>query len=849
MTLARLFVLLSLDSSSFRSGMLSAISQVNALRSSMGGMGGTSLASLGRSLTYGLTLPILAAAVAIGTFGSKLDSELARVQSVIATPTDSGLAQVTAWRDGIQDLAITLGRSSPEVAGGMYEIVSALGNIPNAMEYLTIAGRAAVAGQSDIVTSTKNLVLATRAWGDNSTVAVQRMADMASQTVKVGTLTESELGPALAGALPIARLYGVRLEEVFASLSALSGVTGSAANVSTQFQRAVTSLIAPNTALTKAYKAMGVASGQALIEQNGLAGALQAVMSYSDRSGVPLQKLLGRIEAVKFAAALTGPQLSTFNEQMTLLGTAAGAVDTAFAGTTQGINAAAFQWSQAGQKLRVIAEDLYQSFAPASLKVLDALEPVIGSLRTLADTIAGMKTENVTRLVYALLGLAALGPTLSIISSIVSTFRGLWSVALLAWSGLQLVGSAFSFLSQLLIPLSVRLLAFGGTLSGIAEAIGAGFVTVISGIATALLSLSWPLLLLLAAVAALAVAWTANWGNIRERTANAVNAIKPHLSTLKALLMEVATPMTGGDTLGGRLRTWRDLIVELGATARDAINSFAGFDLVGQTISAAGAMISGAVAQWQAMFNNARSSIAGFFASVQASSFAFGQSIGAAFRSADQAVSQALLSMANTVRSALIGAFNAALSAVRSFGSGMASAFNAAVSAARSAVASIRAAFQVNWSSIGSSIASGIASGIRAGVGVIASAATSAASAALSAAKSALGIQSPSRVMRDQVGLQIPAGVALGIYNGMNQVTQAMGSLYTNMNLAPYALTANVAGGAAGAPYALAGSGGGGIVVNIENTFNGPVDQATVQQVKEANTTSISDALRRRGLL
>ena len=491
MTLARLFVLLSLDSGAFRAGMMSAITQVQMLQNNLRGMQSANLASAGRSLTYGLTVPIIAAAAAIGVFGSRLDSELARVQSVISTPADNGLAQVTQWRDGIQDLAITLGRSSPEVAGGMYEIVSALGNIPNAMEYLTIAGRAAVAGQSDIVTSTKNLVLATRAWGDTSTDAVKYMANLASATVRVGTVTESELGPAMANLLPIGRLYNVQLESLFSGIATLAGVSGSASQASTQLQRAIISITSPNTALAGAYKKVGISSGEALLSQKGLLGSFQAIMDISTRLNIPLNKLLGRVEAVKAVATLTEPQLQNFRDNLADISNSAQAVDLAFEGTTNGINKAAFQWAAAGVKMQVIAEDLYESFAPASLKVLEALDPMIGRLRSLADTISGMSTENVTRLMYALIGLAALGPTLSLIGSLISVFYGLRAATML--------------------------------------------------LGTALGSLLGPIGWVILGIIALWYAWQNNWGNIQGRTASAVEAIRGHLAPMGDALNDATT--------------------------------------------------------------------------------------------------------------------------------------------------------------------------------------------------------------------------------------------------------------------------------------------------------------------
>lgn len=80
-----------------------------------------------------------------------------------------------------------------------------------------------------------------------------------------------------------------------------------------------------------------------------------------------------------------------------------------------------------------------------------------------------------------------------------------------------------------------------------------------------------------------------------------------------------------------------------------------------------------------------------------------------------------------------------------------------------SMISQIRNAFtSVNWGSVGLNIIKGIASGIAGAVGHLISAATSAASSALDAIKSKLGIHSPSRVFRDQVGKMMALGMEIG---------------------------------------------------------------------------------------
>lgn len=88
----------------------------------------------------------------------------------------------------------------------------------------------------------------------------------------------------------------------------------------------------------------------------------------------------------------------------------------------------------------------------------------------------------------------------------------------------------------------------------------------------------------------------------------------------------------------------------------------------------------------------------------------------------------------------------------------------------------------VDWYDVGSRVIEGIANGISAGIGWIKDKAAEAARAALDKAKDILGISSPSRVFRDEVGLMIGRGMALGIDDSESYVDKAISALNTELN-------------------------------------------------------------------
>lgn len=84
---------------------------------------------------------------------------------------------------------------------------------------------------------------------------------------------------------------------------------------------------------------------------------------------------------------------------------------------------------------------------------------------------------------------------------------------------------------------------------------------------------------------------------------------------------------------------------------------------------------------------------------------------------------------------------------------------------------------------IGSNTMAGIISGMKNMKGELAKEANSIASTIEKTIKKKLKIHSPSRLMRDQVGIMVPAGIAVGIQNGIGTVQKAMGAVSDAMTI------------------------------------------------------------------
>lgn len=127
-------------------------------------------------------------------------------------------------------------------------------------------------------------------------------------------------------------------------------------------------------------------------------------------------------------------------------------------------------------------------------------------------------------------------------------------------------------------------------------------------------------------------------------------------------------------------------------------------------------------------------------------------------------VPQIIAGIVNTIASHLPQILSTGVQMLVTLASGFVSAIPQLVGRIPAIISSIKNAFTgVNWGGVGMNIIRGIAGGVASAAGELVNAAVSAARNALDWVKSKLGIHSPSRVFRDQVGVMIGRGAAIGV--------------------------------------------------------------------------------------
>lgn len=182
-----------------------------------------------------------------------LNEGLANVQSL-------GVSQsaIAGYRDEIQSLSLAVGKDGGDLTDGLYQVISAFGETSESQRILEINAKAAAAG---IATTGEAIALTSavsKGYDDVTAAAIQKTADLAFQTVKLGQTTFPELARSMGEVIPLAAALGVEQETVFAQYATLTGVTGSTSQVGTQLKNAYQQMLRPTTEMAEALSTVAV---------------------------------------------------------------------------------------------------------------------------------------------------------------------------------------------------------------------------------------------------------------------------------------------------------------------------------------------------------------------------------------------------------------------------------------------------------------------------------------------------------------------------------------------------------------------------------------------------------------
>ena len=307
------------------------------------------------------------AMLGIGIAAVKMAVDFEKNMANVNTLLGGNSKRIKELGEDVKRMARATGKSLDDLTGGLYQVISAFGDSADAVKILDISAKAAVAGLST-TTEALNLISAvTKGYGDTSAEAAQKAADLAFTTVRLGQTTFPELAASIGKVIPLAAKMGASVEEVNAIFATLTGVTGNAAEVSTQTAALFKAMIKPTEKMKLVIEDLGYGGAEALVGSLGLVPALKAVMGKTDGTVEALGELIPRGEALTALFALTGGSAEKLAENLEEMAVASGASTEAFK-----IQADTFQnrMDRLVQDISVGLVDLGETLLPMAENVL-----------------------------------------------------------------------------------------------------------------------------------------------------------------------------------------------------------------------------------------------------------------------------------------------------------------------------------------------------------------------------------------------------------------------------------------------------------------------------------------------
>lgn len=357
-----------------------------------------------------------------------------------------------------------------------------------------------------------------------------------------------------------------------------------------------------------------------------------------------------------------------------------------------------------------------------ALQIVPAIMPAVGAVQSLVSVVRSVGAASVAIKVLGsavaavggpvTIAIAAIAALVAIFATLYATNQDFANAVNGAWAQIQ---AAFTAIQPSLQALGEQFMALGEAIMPALTQIG----TLILDLATTLIGALAPVI---------------------QQIVEAVTSAMP---TITAAIQFVANVLA---VIIGVVVQVVSAFVSFGQTLVSAAQSAADF------VANVGSFLSGLPGVIWSFLTGALGNVANF--------------VGQMANNAASAGSQFVSNIGSAISAApgrIWGVLSSAIGQAASFVGQMASKASQAGQQFASNIINTLSGIPGRVASIGGQIVSGIANGIRGAAGAVVSALGGVVNQAVEHAKSMLGIHSPSRVMRDLIGKNIPRGVAVGI--------------------------------------------------------------------------------------
>ena len=799
------------------------------LKSKLSGIGSIASSAAKTAITAiaGISTALAGVATAAVKAGAEYETSLAKVGTI----ADTSVKSLSDLSGDILKLSNDTGEGAAGLNEALYSAISAGADTGHAVDLVAVAVKAARGGFTDTETAVDGLTSALNAYG-METADAQGLANKFLVTQNLGKTTFGQLAGSIGTVAPTANAAGVSVEELLASVAALTANGIGTSEAMTGMKAALSNVIKPTSEASKLAEQLGIDFSAASLQTKGWAGFLADLQEKTGGNTDQMATLFGSVEALNTVLTLTSEQgTALMTKTLDEMAANTTALDDAYEAMSSTLEVTV---QKIGTNLQNLGVQFYESVqGPAQEAANGALEAV----QTLS---AAFQEGGLSGAVQALGGLAA--DALATLASSAPAFID---------TAVELVQSFLSGIRENLPEIASAALEIVGSLAG-------GIVEILPELAQTgtdiVLQLAQSIIDGLPGMVPAAVQTIASL--VEQITGNLSQIIDAGIQVIAAL----------GEGIIEALPDLIEKVPEIVSNIANVIN-----DNAPKLLLAAGKLIlelgKGLIESIPVLIENIPKIIQ---AVVDAWSAFNWLELGT---KAITAIKDGILKIVPAVKTAGKNVLDAVVSAIKSLPqtlaelgrngvTGLANAIRNLAGMAKNAMGDLASGILSAIKSlpnkmleIGGNIVRGIANGIKNGAAIAINAVADLARNVIDGAKNFFGIKSPSRVMAKEVGPYLPQGVAVGVEKEIPKteraVSKQLAGLTDRVRAAVEAETANISVG-----LTAKGNGydppepapNGSLVVNVYTGSGMPESAEKARNLGRELGQETARELRRRGM-
>lgn len=315
------------------------------------------------------TTRAVTAIVAYTTIAGKQFADLESNIKKVETISDDSFKKISKE---VRNMAMASGTSSKELAGALYEIVSAVGDVPEKYKILEYSNKLAIAGFTDTTTAVDVLTTILNGYGMEMS-EVNRVSDILIQTQNKGKIVVSELAQYMGPIISTAKIAKVSLEELAGAMATMTANGVKAPEASTYLKNMMNELIKTGTDADKAFKKIYGKSFLQFKEQGGtLQEALISLNESAKKSGMTLIDVFSSIRSSSGALVLAN-NMDKFIDSLKAMENASGTTDKAF---QKMMNTFTQKFKQVKEILKEFGLRIFETIAPQIDKLMEKIKSI-----------------------------------------------------------------------------------------------------------------------------------------------------------------------------------------------------------------------------------------------------------------------------------------------------------------------------------------------------------------------------------------------------------------------------------------------------------------------------------------